>query len=60
MTIRHLNTQLRSTYEGARSIRHYQGVRHDETQLTTDQMPNTQTPGRIFVGYTDELRTARA
>jgi len=57
MTIRQLNQQLREQYEGARNIRHYQWLngQYVATMLTTDAMPNTGTPGRIFVGYTEVL-----
>lgn len=56
MTIRQLNRYLRERYDDARNIRHYQGRQANETWLTVDTMPNTNQVGRIFVGYTDDLR----
>ena len=54
-TIRELNEILRARYDAGRYIKHYQGDKKDETHITTDKMPSTNSPGRIFAGYTDDL-----
>jgi hypothetical protein len=58
MTIRQLNTLLRNRYDEATNIRHYQRLTggYNATMLTTSRMPNTHQAGRIFVGFTDDLR----
>lgn len=62
LTIRQLNRSLRERWDGIRNIRHYQQLNgrgpHNATLITVDQMPNTNNKGRIFAGYTDDLREA--
>jgi len=53
-----LNQWLRNEYcgRGVRRIRHYQGPRRNQTWVTVDELPNTNIPGTMFAGYTDEIR----
>ena len=52
-----LNQVLREKYSnaGADKIRHRWGNCSDMTCVRVDRMPNTNKPGWIFAGYTDDL-----
>lgn len=52
-----LNRELREKYEycGGDKIRHYQGDFSNMTYIRVNRMPNSNQPGWMFVGYTDEL-----
>jgi len=52
-----LNCLLRKKYGfcGGEKIRHYQGNFSNMTIVWVERMPNTNQPGWMFVGYTDEL-----
>lgn len=55
-SIRELNAEIRAAFDGVKDIKHYQGPENKETYVKVDRMPNTDKPGWIFAGWTDNLR----